>query len=117
MTEPAATNPSRVLRTGFTAIFLAAVSFWAGSALDGLIGFGFTMAALGCGAVGLGLVIVEAMEQLSNPQRRRPREPGQQRFGMAERTPSVGRCGICHQRRIQRSGLVVCPTCDRHLTV
>lgn len=117
MTEPAATIPSRVLRTGFSAIFLAAMFFWTGSALDGLLGFGFTMASLGCGAVGLGLLIAEAMEQLSNPERRKPREPGRRRFGTAERPPSVGRCGICHQRRIQRSGLVVCPTCDRHLTV
>lgn len=117
MANPSIPAPTRVLRTGVTALLLAVVFFWAGNTFDGFAGFGFTMASLGCGAVGLGLVIAEAMERLSNPERQTPQTPDQRRAGTSERADAPGRCGICRQRRVQRAGLVVCPTCDRHLTV
>ncbi len=116
MSDPSASDPSRILRVGFIALILAAAFFWGGRTLDGFAGFGFTMGSLACGAVGLGLVIARAMENLENPERRRPHAPGLRRMGTSDRADSAGRCGICHQRRIQRPGLVVCPTCDRHLT-
>lgn len=116
MADPSAINSSRILRAGFTALLLAAAFFWGGGTLGGFAGFGFTMASLACGAVGLGLVIAQAMESLSNPGRWRPHTPGRRRFNVSDSAAPLGRCGICHQRRIQRPGLVVCPTCDRHLT-
>lgn len=116
MSDHSVSNPSRILRVGFAALILAAVFSWGGRTLDSFAGFGFTMASLACGAVGVGLVIAEAMEYLSNPERRRPYAPDRRQVGVPDPADSVGRCGICHQRRIQRPGLVVCPTCDRHLT-
>ena len=115
MADLSASNPSRILRVGFTALILAAVFFWGGSSLDGFAGFASTMASLACGAVGLGLVISEATERVSNPEGRNPRATGRRRVSIPRRGDSVGRCGICHRRRVQRSGLVVCLTCDRHL--
>ena len=117
MTRPSPPTPSRILRIGLFALFLALVFFWAGRTFDGLAGFGFTMASLGCGSVGLGLVIAEAMEHLAHPERPGPRTSDRRRAGTSLQAVTLGRCGICHQRRVQRSTLVVCPTCDRHLTV
>lgn len=117
MANPPIPTPSRILRTGITALLLAAAFFWVGNTLDGFAGFGFTMASLGCGAVGLGLVTAEATEHLSNSERPGSRTSDRRPAGSLEQAAALGRCGICHQRRVQRSTLVVCPTCDRHLTV
>ena len=111
MADPTMPNPTRILRAGVAAIVGAAVCFWAGMSLIGFAGFGLTMAALGSGAVGIALVIAAAAEHLSNPERRRPSVPAPQKGG------TLGRCGICNERRVQRTGLVVCPTCDRHLAI
>lgn len=110
MTDPSMPNPSRMLRTGLVAILVAVVCFWTGTNLIGFAGFGLTMAALGSGAVGIGLVIAAGAEHLSNPKRWRPSMPAPRKVG------TLGRCGICNERRVQRTGLVVCPTCGRHLT-
>ncbi|MGB9357117.1 MAG: hypothetical protein WCC01_01040 [Acidimicrobiia bacterium] len=117
MISPSLPTPSRILRIGISALFLAVVCFWAGRTFEGFAGFGFTMAALGCGSVGLGLVIAEAMEHLTHPERLGPRTSVRRRADTSMQAVTLGRCGICHQRRVQRSTLVVCPTCDRHLTV
>lgn len=114
MTYRTASNPSRILRTGFAALILAVVFFWSGRTFGGFAGFAFTMAFLACGAVGLGLVIAQAMEVLSKPERRTAPAAGR-RASAPGRGYSAGRCGICNQRRVLRSGLVVCLTCDRHL--
>jgi len=110
MADPSIPNPSRIFRAGFVAILVAVVTFWAGRNLVGFAGFGLTMASLGSGAVGIGLVIAAATEHLSNPERWRAQMPA------PRKVDSLGRCGICNERRVQRTGLVVCPTCDRHLT-
>ena len=110
MADPPAPESLGILRSGLLALVLAVAFFWAGSSLDSFAGFGFTMASLGSGAVGTGLVVAAVTELLSDPDRRRARAP-------LPHTTNLGRCGICHQRRIQRTGLVVCPTCDQHLMV
>ena len=116
MVDPTASSPSRIFRVGIVALILSVVFFWSGRTLEGFDGFALTMASLGCGAVGLGLTIAEAAEHLSHLERWRPRVPGRPHTDRSEGVVSLGRCGICNQRRIQRPGLVVCPTCDRHLT-
>jgi hypothetical protein len=109
MAEPPAPEPFRILRSGIVALVLSIVFFWAGTSLDSFAGFGFTIAALGSGAVGIGLILAAATEYVSSPDHVRQRTP--------PHAGDLGRCGICHQRRIQRTGLVVCPTCDQHLMV
>lgn len=114
MEDPPSFDSTRMDQLGLPGVFIAAILLWGGMSLTGLAGFALTMAALGTGAVSIGLLVAHTANLVSTHGLRTGIAASRQHGGGSTAPAASSRCGLCRRRRVRVGDIALCPRCDRH---